>query len=250
MSKYSRVFPQLRPIFLGRDALGDEYVYFAAFCGEDVRIYKQRQFGEYDFLEVPEPTITVVKSESTADQSSGDNGSPENKIEKLRIVNVDDTNNESDNEASLPCQDHKPCPSQDSEALVASQDSEPLDASQDSEAPAPSQSCKASTPILNCVNEGECSVMPGDGNPTAINHLDALNFIPDERASQKSLMNGGGDESDASTVSYHGHAMSDASSQQDTFQTPKKRSRTQRNFKDITSQEETSDGLVKVKILT
>nr|CAB3226165.1 bromodomain-containing protein 3 [Phallusia mammillata] len=48
---------QLRPMDLGEDVEGNLYIYFPQFCGDDVRIYRQRKYGDFTPVDCPVPEI-------------------------------------------------------------------------------------------------------------------------------------------------------------------------------------------------
>lgn len=50
---------------LGEDVEGNVYIYFPQFCGDDVRIYRQRQYGDFNFTECPTPSFSA-QNEATA----------------------------------------------------------------------------------------------------------------------------------------------------------------------------------------
>jgi len=205
---------QLRPIPLGYDALGDEYVYFAAFCGEDVRIYKQRQFGEFEFPTLPEPTSPSITA------SSDDQTNTEVSVEDDGTTPTETPQTENSDKAvdtTVP------------EKVIV--DSDVLPSSQESLCNGNERLSTLSTDNNNVVEET---------NPDTVSPVP-----PDESSSlSKTVPVGGyGNESDASTISYHDH-MSDSSSQHDpvvTYPSPKKRRRGRPRLKDRSSQEDTNE---------
>ena len=63
---------------LGEDAAGNVYVYFPQFCGDDVRIYRHRQYGDWTFIEHPVPNEPNGKAPPPAkDPDPGPQGATE-----------------------------------------------------------------------------------------------------------------------------------------------------------------------------
>lgn len=62
---------------LGFDVSGNEYTYFSQFCGDDVRIYRHRQFGEPLAYDAPDPSLHLHHPKKKEESSSKHDPPPE-----------------------------------------------------------------------------------------------------------------------------------------------------------------------------
>ena len=107
-------FFQSRAMSLGYDVNGNEYTYFPQFCGDDVRIYRHRQYADLQELEPPDPLLVLkpqkdkillplhqsnanpeAAEESVSEQLPSLNNGVDNENEDVSVSISNDVNSES-----------------------------------------------------------------------------------------------------------------------------------------------------------
>nr|XP_039258148.1 uncharacterized protein KIAA2026-like [Styela clava] len=94
--------PQLQCMQLGKDYLGNIYIYFPQFCGDDVRVYRHREFGEPvpkygpDEIWVPERPVSSI-TDIVASSVPMENDTSEGSTIKHENSNEIDIEKENDN---------------------------------------------------------------------------------------------------------------------------------------------------------
>ena len=100
---------------LGFDASGNEYTYFPQFCGDDVRVYRHRRFGEPAVYDAPDPLVHLQSQKKIADDLpqkdvKHETKSPEEAVSldsQIDSYDVDGSSKEGGNAVARPVENEK-----------------------------------------------------------------------------------------------------------------------------------------------